>query len=182
MAEDEKGKGTPAVAPRADKDEISLDFSGVKPFDPLAERHEEDGSLQIYLCGVTNITKGQGPQGAKESVELTILAPEEVQTSDVDEDGNIIAQFAVNENDGSPRMTKAAGRKLFREYSLLPQSLPFLYEFVKAIYPDRELGEDFRFRPKEYMGQEVAVSITNETFEEQVRPRVKKVYHKSKFS
>ena len=130
---------------------VTLDFSGVKPFEPLDERRE-DGSIQVYLCQVTNVVFGQGPSGPKASVELSVLQPEKYEK-----------------------------HKLFREYSLLGQALPFLYEYLQASVPGIQLGENFRFTPAEYLGTKVAVTVENEMFDEQVRSRVKKVYPVSKF-
>ncbi len=142
--------------------EVVLDFSEVRPFEPLDPK-------VIYLNRVTNLTLGKSKEGKpKTSLELTIEAPEEV--SAVDLEGNV----QVNK-DGSPRVTKAKGRKLFREFSLEPKALPFLYEFIKAADPEAKLDEKFRYNPKKYMGLPVATKIKNEEFDEQVRARVTRI-------
>lgn len=131
--------------------EVGLDFSGVKPFEPLPEK-DEVGGTKLYLCEVEDIRLGEGPKGKKASVTLNVIQPEEFQK-----------------------------RKLFREYSLLPQALPFLHEFILAAKPGTKLGEDYRFRPAEFIGDRVAVSVQNEPYEEQIRSRVKKVHPSDKF-
>lgn len=145
------GAGGPPLAPSTPAGEVVLDFSGVKPFEPLEER-DEDGALKVYLTQVTNMTLGRGPKGPKVSVELTIMQPE-----------------------------ANAKRKLFREFSLVPQALPFLYALLKACNSTVELGESFRFKPAEWLGSQCAVTIKNEPFEEQIRSRVDRVYAASKY-
>ena len=143
-------------------DEVALDFSGVKPFEAM------DPEV-VYLCRVTNLVLGTAKSSGqpKTSLELTIEAPEEVQVVDLDGTRRVDKNGAV--------VTKAAKRKLFREYSLKPDALPFLYEFIKAADPNAKLDEKFIFKPPNYMGLQVAVKIQNEEFEEQIRPRVHRV-------
>ena len=149
MADKVKGK---APGASAQSSEVILDFSGVKPFEPLEER-DDSGKLIKYLCQVTGLRLGKAQKGGgpKASLELTVIAPD-----------------------------KYAKRKLFREYSLQPQALPFLYEFIRAVDPDEDLGEGFRFNPDKYMGLSCAVTVVNEEFDEQIRSRVKKIFPKSK--
>lgn len=170
-----KGKGGGTAATAATPGQVILDFSQVKPFEPL-------NSAQVYLCRVTGNALGRSKEGGpKTSVELTIEGPEMVQVEewlpDENADGGLKKGrgLVIDEKTNKPSMTKAKGRKLFREYSLQSQALPFLYEFIKAINPESEMGEGFRFVPENYMGFQVAVKIQNEAFEEQVRARVKKV-------
>jgi hypothetical protein len=145
------------LAERKKATEVVLDFSGVKPFEPM------DPDL-VYLAQVSALTLGTSKSAGKPKVscELTIKGPDEVE---------------VVELDGSRpgRNTKASGRKLFREYSLEEKALPFVHEFIKAADPEVDLGDNFRFNPQNYMGLEVAVKIQNEEFQEQIRPRVKRV-------
>lgn len=151
MPEKEKRTATAAASRLGAKiEEVVLDFSGIRPFEPLDER-DEQGRLKYYLCQVSNIRLGRGPMGPKASVELTVVKPD-----------------------------KYAKRKLFREYSLLSQALPFMYEFIKAATGE-EPEETFRFKPAELLGTQVAVTIQNEEFEEQIRSRVRKVYPASKY-
>jgi len=149
--------GIKNLAEKKNATEVVLDFSGVKPFEPM------DPDL-VYLCQVSNLTLGTSKAAGKPKVsaELTVKGPEEVE---------------VVELDGTRpgRNTRAAGRKLFREYSLEEKALPFLHEFIKAADPEADLGEDFRFNPQNYMGLEVAVKIQNEEYQEQIRPRVGRV-------
>jgi len=145
--------------------EVALDFSGVKPFEPL------DPGI-AYLCRVTNLTLGTSKEGnPKTSLELTIEAPDEVQVEEwVGESGSRKSTGGVLE-----ATTKAAKRKLFREFSLLPDALPYLYEFIKAADPAAELNEKFVYKPANYMGLQVAVKVQNEEYAEQIRPRVHRV-------
>lgn len=149
--------------------EVALDFSGVKPFEAM----DPD---RVYLCRVTNLTLGTSKTGnPKSSLELTIEAPAEVQVVDLD-------GTRKTEKDGSAAMTKAAKRKLFREFSLQPDALPFLYEFIKAADPKANLDEKFVYKTKNYMGLQVAAKIQNEEYEEQIRPRVKRILAPTAYS
>lgn len=151
--------------PKGKPDEVALDMSGVRPFEPL------DPTIN-YLCRVTSAVLGTSRQdNPKCQVQLTITAPEEVQVEEwVGEVGS-----RTKTGDLEDRTTRAAKRILFREYSLLPDALPFLYEFVKAADPAAKLDENFIFKPAEYMGLEVAAKIRNEEYEGQIRPRVMRV-------
>jgi hypothetical protein len=148
-------------------DEVILDFSQVRPFEPM------DSSLR-YLCTVTalDISKSQAGK-PKSHCELTVEAPEEVSVEEwaVDEDGRPTAPVGL-----ADRTTRAKGRKLFREFSLETQALPFLYEFIKAVDPTAKLNETFKYNPNNYIGLQCVVSIQNEAFEEQVRARVQRMY------
>ena len=166
---EKRGKG-PAVVPGG---EIILDFSKVRPFEPLDPR-------QKYLCRVTKLERGRGPQGPRSHLELTIEAPEEVQVEEwipdeAAEGGMSKVGPKFDEKTGDPVMTKAKGRILFREFSLLTQALPFLYEFIKAVAPETKLDEKFRYLEKNYMGLPCTCSVTNEAFQEQIRARVKRM-------
>jgi len=132
--------------------EVVLDFSGVKPFDPLDER-DEQGNLAYYLCTVLNFTLGKAKSTGDDKVSLILSVDEPA---------------------------KFAKRQLFREYSLKPQAMPFLHEFIKAADPSAKLDDQFRFNPANYIGLKVAVTVENEAFEEQIRSRVKKIYPSSK--
>lgn len=131
-------------------DEVVLDFSAVKPFEPLEEN-------QWYLCGVSSFELGRAkPErggGPKASLVLAVKEPEAY----------------VN-------------RKLFREYSLQPQALPFLYQLIRAIDPTAVLDEKFVFNPHKYIGMECAVRVRNEEFEEQIRSRVGTIAPASRYS
>lgn len=158
----------------ADKEpEVIIDFSQVRPFEPL------DPGLR-YLCATSKLELTKSAEGnPMAALELTVMAPDEVQVENwaEDKDGLPTETTGMKENpDGSPVMTKAKGRKLFRNYSLLPQALPFLHEYLKAVDPEVVLDEKFRFNPKKYVGLQCAVRIRNEAFEEQVRARVQKIY------
>ena len=161
----EKRGARPAASAAPVSGEVILDFSNVKPFEPI------DPTL-IYLCSVSNLTVGKSKEGnPKTSLELTIISPDEVAVEDWHENDKAeVVNFGMTD-----KTTKAKGRKLFREYSLNANALPFLYEFVKAADPNAVLNESFRYNPKNYMGLQVAVKVENEAYEEQVRPRVTKV-------
>jgi len=127
-------------------DEIAVDFSGVKPFEPLDDK-------QTYLCEVVKFTPGTSKENnPKMSLELAIKEPK-----------------------------ASKGRRLFREYSLMTQALPFLYQFIQAVDPTKVLDENFILRPAEYIGLECAVTVENEEFEEQIRSRVKKIFPASRY-
>ena len=171
----EKVKGRSA----AGAGEVILDFSAVKPFEPL-------DSTKFYLCSVTNAPRQKKPAGPASAVELTIVAPDEVPVEEWIKDdsadgGWVKGEGIVLDKNGDAVMTRAKGRKLFRNYSLTPQSLPFLYEFIKGCDPKAELGESFKYNEKNYIGLQCATKITNEAYDEQVRPRVKKVYPASAY-
>ena len=125
---------------RPGQDEVVLDFSGVRPFEPLDENRWYLVRVSRFELGRAAPERGGGP---KASLELTVVKPEEYE-----------------------------GRKLFREFSLQPQALPFLHQFIKAVDPEAELDEDFIFKPSDYIGLECAVRVRNEEFEEQIRSRV----------
>lgn len=159
--------------------EVILDFSAVKPFEPL-------DSTRYYLCRVTGNTRQRGPAGPMSAVELTVESPEEVPVEewiqdDSAEGGWIKGEGIVLDESGDPTPTRAKGRKLFRNYSLLPQALPFLYEFIKGCDQDAELNESFKYNEKNYIGLQCAVKVNNEAFDEQVRPRVRKIYPASAY-
>lgn len=173
MPEKPKGK-----AMMATPGEVVLDFSQVRPFEPL------DTSVK-YLCRVTKLENGRGPKGPKSHLELTIEGPDEVQVEewipDETAEGGMVKVGPKVDDHGNPVMTKAKGRILFREFSLLPQALPFLYEFIKAVDPDAVLDDKFRYNTKAYMGLPSTVSIQNEAFDEQIRARVKRMYPASQY-
>jgi len=152
--------------------EVILDFSGVKPFEPM-------DSSKRYLCRVTKLENGQGPKGPKSHMELTIESPDEVLVEEWEP--NEEAEGGMSKVGLTERTTKAKGRLLFREFSLLPQALPFLHEFIKAATPAAVLDEKFRYNTNKYGGLPVCVSITNEAFEEQIRARVKHFYPASAY-
>lgn len=136
--------------PKNETPGIAIDFSGVKPFDPLPEENN-------YLCEVTEFTPGTSKpergSNPKVSLVLTVKEPQEF-----------------------------AGRKLFREYSLQPQALPFLYQFIKAVDPEAVLDENFVLQPAAYIGLPCTVTVTNEEYEEQVRSRPNKIKPASVFA
>ena len=135
-----------------DTDKIFLDFTGVKPLQPLPET-TDDGQTAYYLCQVINANPGRSKKGERKlSVTFEVLEPEE------------------NKN-----------FKLFREYSFVEKALPFLYQLYKAVDPDMELGASFEVNPADLLGQQVAVTVRNEEFEEQIRSRVQKVWPASKY-
>ena len=153
--------------------EIVLDFSGVRPFEPL------DPSV-IYKVRVTKLDLSESQAGAPKShCELTILAPDEVQVEewvpDEDADGGARKVGMKEDAKGNPVTTRAAGRILFREFSLQPQALPFLHEFIRSVDPKAKLDEKFRYNPDKLVGLEGACTITNEAFNEQIRARVKRM-------
>jgi hypothetical protein len=163
-----KKKGTMVNA----QGEVVLDFSGVKPFEPL-------DPAKKYLCRVTKLERGSGPKGPKSSLQLTIEAPDESMVEEWIPDES--AEGGMAKVGITDRTTKAKGRMLFREFSLVPQALPFLHEFIKAVTPDAKLDDKFRYLERNYGGLPVAVSITNEAFEEQIRARVKHFYPASSY-
>lgn len=163
----ERAKNTPVAA-----DEEILDFSGVTPFEPLDSR-------VTYLVETTNLENRDASTGKKmAAAEMTIKAPEEVHPEvwEPNEEGELVFT-GVDES----RMVKAAGRKLFRNFTKTPEALPFLYNYLKAMDPDVELNEAFRFKPAEWIGMELCVKGTNEAYNEQVRLRPNNVYPASRF-
>ncbi|KKM80385.1 hypothetical protein LCGC14_1340310 [marine sediment metagenome] len=146
-----------------------LDFSQVRPFEPL------DSKVR-YRVRVRDldISRSAASGEKKSHCELTILAPEEVnvETWEPDEDADGGAKFIGL----SDKLTRAEGRILFREFSLQPKALPFLYQLLKALDPSVELNEAFRYNPAGYIGMECEVKIKNEAFQEQIRPRVNNIY------
>lgn len=161
-------KVAPAVAT---KEEEILDFSQVKPFDPL-------DSSRMYKVRVTDLHNEIASTGKKMVVaEFTVLAPEIVNTEDWIEDDNGDLKFSAK----SDKIIKAEGRKLFRNFTKTPEALPFLYNFLKACDPEVELNEAFRFRPAEWIGSELAVRGKNNPYQEQVRLSPDKVYPVSKY-
>ncbi len=132
--------------------DLVLDFSGVKPFDPLPETNE-DGSTAIYKVRLDKLTRAKSKEGKPMSVaEFGVIAPEAFKK-----------------------------RKLFRNFSLQPQALPFLYNLLKAVDPKVKLGEDFVYNEVAYQGLECAVSVENHPYEEQVRSAPKNIYPVSKY-
>lgn len=166
------------AAPKGAPGEVVLDFSQVKPFEPLSSKGK-------FLVRVTKLDISKSQSGnPKSHCELTIEGPEEAQVEEwVEDDGAEGGMRMVGplEKDGEPVMTKAKGRILFREFSLEPKALPFLYEFIKAVDPEAVLDETFRYKPENYMGLTAAVSIQNEAFEEQIRARVRRMYPASAY-
>ena len=162
----EKDKTAPVAA-----DEEILDFSGVTPFEPLDE-------TTMYLVKTSNLRKDTSSTGKKMAVaEMEIVSPEEVRAEvwEPDEEGNLVKVGL------SDKMIKAKGRKLFRNFTLEPQALPFLYNYLKAMDPEVELNEAFRFIPAEWIGMQLCVKGTNEAYNEQVRLRPNNVYPVSRF-
>ena len=159
--------------------EVILDFSQVKPFEPL-------DSSSKYLVSVTKLTIDKSKAGnPKSHCELTILGPEEVQVEEwipkEDAPGGMVKVGPKVDDRGRPVMTKAKGRILFREFSLESKALPFLYEFIHAADPDAELNESFRYNPQDYMGLTATATIQNEAFDEQIRARVRRMYPASAY-
>ena len=140
--------------------DVVVDFSEVRPFEPLNED-------QRYLCQVTKLDPGRGPKGPKLHAELTIREPKEIEI----------------EKEGKLEVIKIDGRKLFREFSLLPQALPFLHGFLRAM-GETELGETYNLtqRIPDLLGTEVAVDVTNEEYEEQVRSRPNRILPASSYA
>lgn len=163
-----KGRG---AAPAADEE--ILDFSDVRPFEPL-------DSGVMYLVRTSNLTKSTASTGSKMyTAELEIIAPEEVRVEDWQLDAE--AEGGMSFTGLSERTTKAAGRKLFRNFSLEPQSRPFLYQYLKAMDPNVELNEAFRMRPGDWIGMGLAVKGKNRAFNEQVRLSPDRLYPASAF-
>lgn len=147
-------------------DEVALDFSGVKPFEPMDE-------AQVYLLQATELKLGESKnKNPKVSLVATILGPDEVPVADFDG----TKQIGVLD-----KTTKAKGRKLFREYSFKEEALPFLHEFLKAVDPEIELGEDFVFKPKEYEGLEFAGKIKLREYNGVVQSDLKRALPKSAY-
>jgi len=143
----EKGK-----APMNSGKGRAMDFSTVKPFDPLPEKDEDTGKMIIYPARIFKITTDKkGPKGAYDEVVFEITGPD-----------------------------KYKRRQLFRNYSVTESALPFYHELLKSANPEVELGSDFIMTPEEWIGLEVGLSIENESYEEQIRSRVKRVYPASK--
>jgi hypothetical protein len=123
--------------------EDEIDFSGIKPFEPI------DPSVK-YKALVTVCKKGvSGSGGATYPVEFTITAPDVV-------DGVV---GATTEKTGNK--VNAKNRKIFKSYSKSPKALGFLYEFINACKPGTPLGAGFKMIPEDYVGCEVVLTITN---------------------
>lgn len=167
------------MPPKEVPGEVVLDFSQVKPFEPL-----DPSARYLIRCTKLDISKSAAGK-PKSHCELTIEAPEEVQVEewvpDEEAEGGMKRVGMLSDKDGNPVMTRAKGRLLFREFSLEPQALPFLYEFIKAVDPSAELNETFRYNPNKYMGLAAACTIQNEAFEEQIRARVRRMYPASTY-
>ncbi len=158
------------MSPKAQKgpiDEVALDFSGVKPFEAM-----DEGT--IYLCSTDSLKLGTSKnQNPKASLVATIVAPDEAPVADFD---------GSNQIGVLDRTTKAKNRKLFREFSLLPDALPFLYEYVKAVDPEVVLDENFVLKTKEYTGLRFACKIKNREYEGTIRPDIKRILPESAFT
>ena len=105
-----------------------------------------------YLCMVTKFEPGKARSGqGKVDVEFNITEPEEF-----------------------------ANRKLFRTYSLQPQALFSLYQTLTALGEDPNAMKDkmFKVQPENYIGREAVVYIRNETYEDVVRSRPRRVTHR----
>ena len=105
-----------------------------------------------YLCMVTKFEPGKARSGqGKVDVEFNITEPEEI-----------------------------ANRKLFRTYSLQPQALFSLYQTLTALGEDPNAMKDkmFKVQPENYIGREAVVYIRNETYEDVVRSRPRRVTHR----
>ena len=160
----EKEKNTPVVV----EDEEILDFSGVSTFEPLDSR-------VIYLCRTSNLEKREASTGNKMYVaELEIVAPEKVTKEiwEPDEEAEGGMRFVGH----SDEEVNAKGRKLFRNFTLDPQSRPFLHNYLKAMDPKVELNEAFRFKPAEWIGMELAVKGQNRAYQEQIRLQPNSLY------
>jgi len=152
----------------AKSDKVILDFSEVRPFEPL------DPS-ELYQCRVRALDVSTAQSGQPKShCELEILTPEDVLVEGWEQDDE--AAGGMKSVGMTERTTRAAGRILFREFSLQPQALPFLYQFLKAVDPDVELTEAWEYKPEEYIGLECSAKIHNEAFQEQIRARIDRIY------
>ncbi len=151
-------KATKAVA-APEKGEVVIDFSGVRPFEPLLED-------LIYLCSVDKLELGMGPKGKKVHAEFVVKAPEEIE---------------IETEAGEAETIRIDGRRLFREYSLVPEALPFFHELLRAL-GETDLGANFKFKASKYIGEEVAVKVKNEEYQEQIRSKVQKVLPASAYS
>ena len=166
-------------APSGAHGEVVLDFSQVRPFEPL-------DSDVTYLIRVTKLDISESKAGKPKShCELTIEGPDEVQVEewvpDEGADGGMSKVGPKVDANGNPVMTKASGRILFREFSLELKALPFLYELIKALNPEAKLDENFRYKPQEYEGLTAACTISNEAYDEQIRARVRRMYPASAY-
>lgn len=146
--------------------EVVLDFTGVKPFEPLDEK-------AVYLIGVDSITPTTADSGAPmEKMVFSIKGPTEVQamgTKEEDGELKLTGEYAGH-------TTKAAGRKLFRNYMLQENAMPFLYEFIKGVDPKADLNtKTFKFRPAAYIGLEAACRIKNRVYNGQVQADVARI-------
>jgi hypothetical protein len=160
-------KAQPKAKAPAGPEEI-LDFSSVRPFEPL-------DSKPVYLVRVTELDISTSQAGEKKShCEFTILGPVDVHVENWEPDEE--AEGGMAFTGLTDRLTKAEGRKLFREFSLQAKALPFLHQLLKALDPDVELNEAFRYKPEDWVGMECAVKIKNEAYQEQIRPRVNNIY------
>lgn len=156
------------------KEDLVLDFTGVKPFEPLDEK-------ATYLCEVADLKKGKAASSGEDkySLVLTINKPDQAKamaTAETDQGLKLTGEYKVDK-DGGPVMTKAGGRKLFREYSVVPEALPFLHEFLRAAgETDQSLStKRFVMKPEKYIGVQVACKVKNEVYAEQVRARVQRI-------
>ena len=153
---EKKGAAKGAAVP--EKGEVSIDFSGVRPFEPLRED-------LTYLTHVDKMELGMGPKGKKVHVEFVVDAPEEIEV----------------ETEAGPQTIKIDRRRLFREYSLVTEALPFLHELLRAL-GEEDLGANFKLKTSKYIGEQVAIKVKNEEFQEQIRSRVQKVLPASAYT
>ncbi len=157
------------------KEDLVLDFTGVKPFEPLDEK-------VIYLNEITDLKKGKAASSGEDkySLILTIKGPDQVKAMATTEDAEghlkLTGEYKVDK-DGNPVVTKCAGRKLFREYSCKPEALPFLHEFLRGAGEDDKSLSTKRFvmKPEKYIRLQIACKIKNEVYDEQVRARVQRI-------
>ena len=151
----------------ANPNEVVLDFTGVKPFEPLDEK-------ATYLIGVdslANVTSAENKEPMVKAV-FSIKGPAEVQamgTKEEDGEVKLTGEYAGH-------TTRAAGRKLFRNYLYKPEALPFLYEFIRGVEPGVDLNtKTFKFNLAKYIGLEAACRIKNRVYNGQVQSDIARI-------
>lgn len=163
-----RGRG---AAPAADEE--ILDFSGVSTFEPLDSR-------VTYLCKTSNLEKREASTGNKMYVaEIEIVAPEMVTKEiwEPDEEAEGGMRFVGH----SDETIKAKGRKLYRNFTLNKESLPFLYNYLRAMDPSVELNEAYRLKPAEWIEMQLAVKGQNRAYQEQIRLQPNNLYPASRY-
>lgn len=129
-----------------------------------------------FKLNFANVTSSALPPG---EYLCTLTAVKFTEASQSSGQPYIAAEFTVREDsDGS---TQHAGRKLFRNFSLQPQSLFALKQAMIALDADPDIfeqEEDFdivEYLKEELIGHEALLTVTNEDYQGEPRARVGRI-------